>query len=635
MADANVVDELVVKLSLDASDYQKSEKKIDQIVDKTEKKQVDLDRKKKKRDQDNTKRTKETTAAVKQLSEGFGKLAFTVGAVLGIGGGASGILGAITALAGMETGLRRATVSTGMSNRELQAWGSTARRLGTDAQAGQAAIAALAKEQQQFNLTGNGATMSAFSRMGVNVGPNVSIQDILAQAQQVYHQAAPAQQKQYEAQLSASGVSDDLIVMIKSEKDVREQYAKSYAESAEENRKALDAVSDALATLENSSISVANTLATLLGPAIQSFADWATTGAQDLSAFVDKVIAAGGGVDGFMQVLHQQSPQLATLLDDVGSALSVMGQAVDVVVFGFKELADAGGALFDWIDGALSKLGIGGAGGHPLTQAVQTVGAAVKWAWTDMVGEARSSGAAPVGALTGDTGNVALTPSARARIAAGALGDPSLDPGETVVSPAPARSARVTGSTQDQANQLMTQLVANGLTPAEAAAVAGNAFRESTLGRNNDNSAGGGNGAHGLLQWRGDRLKRFQARYGMSPSDAPISTQIDFMMTDPYERRLLDKSFAGGGSAAELGQRFSKIYEVTGSSAEDNMRGTYAGQFAAGYAAGGNPVTPEGAGGAPAITISGPVTVTANDPRQLVDGITRISPIQSYNSANR
>jgi hypothetical protein len=162
--DAGIVDELVVELTLNADRYQKDQKKVDKLVDTSEKKLDANDKKAKKRDTESKKRTQESTKAVKQLTEGLGKLAFTVGAVLGIGGGAAGILGAIMALTGMETGLRRAAVSTGMSNRELQAWGSTARRLGADAQSGQAAIAALAKEQQQFALTGNGPQIRAHGR---------------------------------------------------------------------------------------------------------------------------------------------------------------------------------------------------------------------------------------------------------------------------------------------------------------------------------------------------------------------------------------------------------------------------------------------------------------------------------------
>jgi hypothetical protein len=216
--------------------------------------------------------------------------------------------------------------------------------------------------------------------MGVNVGPSTSIVDMLEQAQKIYHQSNAPQQKQYEAQLSASGVSDDLIVMIKSEKDAREEYTRSIGEAATENRKALDAASDALAALQASATNVANAIITLLEPSIEKLAGWASQGATELSGFVDKVIAAGGGVDGFMDVLRQDSPQLATMLDNVGKALGTMGEAIDVVTFGLKEIGRVGSALADWFDVHLGYAMSGGGNGtqppaHPLTDAVKTVAA--------------------------------------------------------------------------------------------------------------------------------------------------------------------------------------------------------------------------------------------------------------------
>ncbi|MGJ8495943.1 hypothetical protein ACSFB1_12185, partial [Glaesserella parasuis] len=109
--------------------------------------------------------------------------------------------------------------------------------------------------QQQFNITGQGPTLQALARLGVNAGPNVSIADMLGQAQQIYRQSSPAQQAQIEAGLAAQGVSNDLIVMIKSETDAREAYTKSFAESANKNRKALDAVTEALTSMGHSTIS--------------------------------------------------------------------------------------------------------------------------------------------------------------------------------------------------------------------------------------------------------------------------------------------------------------------------------------------------------------------------------------------
>ena len=209
MADnANVIDELIVRLRLDAEQYKKTEHTINILVQNTEKKQKERDEKTKRRDRDQNNRWKELLSTGKRL-------ALVGGAI------ATAIAGSLTGLTSFELGLRRQAVSTGLSNRQMQAWGSTARRLGADADAGAQAIANLAKEQKQFRLTGNAPTLQALARAGVRVSPDMSLPDILANAQNVYRRAAPAQQQQLEASLSAQGVSPDLILMIKSETDAR------------------------------------------------------------------------------------------------------------------------------------------------------------------------------------------------------------------------------------------------------------------------------------------------------------------------------------------------------------------------------------------------------------------------------
>lgn len=170
-ANQNVVDELVVKLTLDAKEYKKGEQTIINIVNKTEVALKQADEKQTKREKAAQKRQKETLKGVKELAQGFKQLTYTIASILGVGS-VGGIVALLTGFAGMETGLRRASVATGLSNREMQAWGATARRLGADAQAGASAIADLAREQKTFNLTGNAPTLAAFSRIGVRVGPN-------------------------------------------------------------------------------------------------------------------------------------------------------------------------------------------------------------------------------------------------------------------------------------------------------------------------------------------------------------------------------------------------------------------------------------------------------------------------------
>jgi hypothetical protein len=167
-----------------------------------------------------------------------------------------------------------------------------------------------------------------------------------------------------------------------------------------------------------------------------------------------------------------------------------------------------------------------------------------------------------------------------------------------------------------------------GLSIPQAAAIASNLQGESGLFAGAFNPEGGGTGARGLGQWRGARTANFRARFGVTPDQATVDQQLEFMMTDPYERGLLNRSLNGPGGANELGQRFSRIYEGHGKLAEDIRRGGAAAQLASAY--GGT----NGNGIGQQVNIQ-TVNVTANNPQEFVGGITRLTPAQNYNSAVR
>lgn len=132
-------------------------------------------------------------------------------------------------------------------------------------------------------------------------------------------------------------------------------------------------------------------------------------------------------------------------------------------------------------------------------------------------------------------------------------------------------------------------------------------------------------GAMGIAQLRGERALAFKKRYGVMPNQASMSQQIEFAMTDPYERHLLDKAFAQGG---DLGAAVSRIYEAHGSVAEDLKRGAAANALAASY---GDTTTTS----TQQVNINGPVTVQANTPQDFVQSIQRLSGVQNYNGAVR
>lgn len=591
---ANVVDELVVKLRLDAEAYQEVQADVDARASETEGKEREKDGKRRTRERDQNSRMKGLTSTAKSLGSQLAVVAKFIGAI------GAAVIGSLTGLNTFELGLRRQSVATGFSNREMQAWGSTARRLGADADAGAQAIADLAREQKQYNLTGDAPTLQALARIGVRVGENVPVQDMLGQAQGIYRQAAPAQRQQIESQLSAQGVSGDLILMIKSEKDARAAYTQSLQQATAENKEALSNFADALASAKANAVSIANSLATVLAPGIKSAADWFGTIATDASRFSERVVAAGGGIDGFTKVLNEESPVAAT-------ALKNLGDVVDVVRFGLAKLGEVISALTggkgSWADRFNKSVAANVA--QPDHNPFWGIVAGAQSFGKRIAGTAKS--------LWGETVDNAH-----------AEGYNTLSNGTMTSAPA--------APTPTTAQGVMGTLVTRyGKSIPEAAAIVANLQGESGLNPAAYNPAGGGQGARGLAQWRGARIDAFRARYGMDPNMATVDQQLEFLMTDPNEQALLAKSLAGGGSASELGEGVSRIYEAHGNLTEDVRRGRTAAQLEAQYGSGAGTAA---AGGSP-VTITGPVTVVANNPQELATGIQRQSGVQNQNSAVR
>jgi len=598
---AQVVDELIVTLSLDAEPYQKVEAQVERSTDRTFRKQQDRARVTDRTNKDQQRRLKDVAAGVRS----FGlQVAAAVGVVTGLG---AAIGGTLSGFLSFETGLRRQAVGTALSNKQMQAWSATARRLGADASAGAEAIAALAKEQRQGVLTGNAPTLQALARMGVNIDTSRSLQDILGEAQNRYRAAPAGQRQQFEDSLAAQGVSADLILMIKSERDVHDAFTQSLAQATEENRKALDKLADAFESIKATSVTVAGTLLEALQPAIETaavkLAEWATK----LAEFTNDVQAAGGGVDGFRAALDKNAPQVSQALRTMGDVISVINNEIRKTARGFAQL----GELLYWVlnrirapwgsqglvDDAQSRIRqwTGTAQGQTVAQ---NLGQRLSNWWGRTAAASRAMDLAE-----GRTGFAGVGVRGRARPAAGGA---------------------ATGMRADAQGLMNTLITQHDLTVAEAAAVVANWQRESGLNSAAFNPAGGGTGARGLAQWRGARSEAFRKRYGVMPDQGSIDQQVEFALTDPYERELLLRSLRAGGTAAEKGRSFSQLYEAHGNVREDIRRGADAQRLANTYG---------GTAGA-SVNIQN-MTVQTPDANALVGGLQRLGGSQSYNTVIR
>lgn len=621
MAAPTVIDELVTVLTLDAEPYRKAEATVEQETNRTFRKQEERARVTERTNKDQQRRLKDVAAGVRSFAT---QVTAAVGIVSGLG---LAVGGALTGLLGFETGLRRQAVGTSLSNRQMQAWGATARRLGADANAGAEAIANLAREQKLGSLTGNAPTLQALSRIGVNADPSRPIEEVLAQAQNIYRSAAPGQQQQIESTLVASGVSSDLILMIKSERDVREAFTQSFSQATEENRKALDQWADALESMKATAIQVSGTLLEALQPAIQEGAARLSEFAIQVGEFARDVQEAGGGVNGFQKALDDNIPSLGRLFEGFRLEGQLLSDATAVIVTRFRETGEALGILWQRISGVLNMVrapwgskGLvdditdrvrGAAGAAPGQSLGQRAALGVSDWWSRLVDHSRPTPGNPNGLPANIEGGTGSNPNGLPR---------NIE-----------NDGAAMGAGKANPQQLMQQLISQyGLNAQEAAAVVANWQAESGLKSNAFNPAGGGSGARGLAQWRGGRTAAFQKRYGVTPDKGTIDQQVEFALTDPYERNLLMKSLRAGNSAAEMGVGVSKYYEAHGNVREDARRGAEAQRLHDSFSRNGS-----GAGGAtPSINIQ-TVNVQANEPAAFVGGMKRLSDSQNYNTVIR
>lgn len=153
---------------------------------------------------------------------------------------------------------------------------------------------------------------------------------------------------------------------------------------------------------------------------------------------------------------------------------------------------------------------------------------------------------------------------------------------------------RITASIQERANYIIDQARQTlGLSPEQAAGVAGKLMSESGLNPAAFNPAGGGHGAAGIAQWRGARQEALAKYMNDHPEMSPFQAQVGFMLQElqssPYAdalNSLRQQSTAAGANMSmfmyERGEAFSR-YRGGGES-EQFLRGYRPGPM---YGAGG------------------------------------------------
>jgi hypothetical protein len=113
----------------------------------------------------------------------------------------------------------------------------------------------------------------------------------------------------------------------------------------------------------------------------------------------------------------------------------------------------------------------------------------------------------------------------------------------------------------------------NGFSDASAVGIASGLFSESNLDTNSFNGAGGGQGAIGIGQWRGNRIQKFQELYGKPLKGSSIDEQLQYVLWElqngePQSKAAGKQLLAGGLSPRGAAGTFVGGFERPGPSGQ-------------------------------------------------------------------
>lgn len=81
----------------------------------------------------------------------------------------------------------------------------------------------------------------------------------------------------------------------------------------------------------------------------------------------------------------------------------------------------------------------------------------------------------------------------------------------------------------EKARQAYDFFISEGWSPEQSAGIVGNLLQESQLNEKSFNPEGGGRGAKGIAQWRGERQTRFEEIYGKSLDESSFAEQLEYV----------------------------------------------------------------------------------------------------------
>ncbi len=137
------------------------------------------------------------------------------------------------------------------------------------------------------------------------------------------------------------------------------------------------------------------------------------------------------------------------------------------------------------------------------------------------------------------------------------------------------------GSTNSRMQQAHDYFISQGWSEAQVAGILGNLQHESGLNPGSFNPAGGGQGAMGIAQWRGDRIEQFRRLHGgRSPLEATYAEQLAFIQWElANSESAAGRALRSARTPEEASRVFEEQYERPGPDGTGPRRAGAANEF--------------------------------------------------------
>lgn len=488
---ADIIDAFVVSLGIDPSNYQREIKKY-----RDDRKRLSQEDQKYNREQEDSQR---------RMTTGFRNLRNEAVGFLTVIAGASTVGQFANNLLQGDAATGRFAANMGLATERVGAWEEAVKRAGGTAQEGRALIGSMASAFQSLQLTGSTGHDADLKGLGVTAQDLQSPEQALLRIAEASERMPRAE---FTARLQRLGVSDAGISLLsKGRRELELLLVQMEKQGVASKESAEDAIA-----FDNALNDIEQTIKGKARPAIAGFAGALAEAAEDQTT-MNTVTNIGIGILGAM-------------------ALAVVGATWPWIALA-GAIAGAVAAYQSWNNRGDQTTGEWAAGG--LRYGAQ-------WA------------ADKLGIVTKGGGEGRLAFYNRGRDAMGnpvGAGGPTggAEPGSLLY-----YQSRLSQSGGGN-GRIVDFFKSRGYSDAQARGIAAGIHAESNGNPNAFNPTGGGQGAFGIGQWRGDRLKRLRARYGANPT---LQQQLEFLDWelkggDAGGKGVLSATTAEGALSAYIG----------------------------------------------------------------------------------